>query len=231
MCKTKKINKKIAKQLEKQDSPVSLEKKPEVKERGGFFKHLFSKSVQTINKVDIHFGWTRNATKRIIKQLFLQKVDHFYFYSSIANIFYILEQGIKPVKFKKLKENEKYIVWTYLEKDGHIELELSTSSRHQFWSWCLENEIDLTTVAIFYIDLVKLYENTKKDWEFNNNLQRVIINELISVNAIRAILIKDMEIYKRLQQYVSHQQIDIKIFYGDKGIIEEIKGKELKVNE
>jgi hypothetical protein len=62
-------------------------------------------------------------------------------------------------------------------------------------------------------------------------LQRVIINEPISVNAIRAILIKDMEIYKRLQQYVSHQQIDIKIFYGDKGIIEEIKGKELKVNE
>jgi hypothetical protein len=52
----KKINKKIVKQLEKQGSPVSLEKKPEVKERQGFFKHLFSKSVQTINKVDIHFG-------------------------------------------------------------------------------------------------------------------------------------------------------------------------------
>ncbi|WP_339024542.1 acetyltransferase [Spiroplasma endosymbiont of Agriotes lineatus] len=231
MRKTKKINKKIAKHLEKQNFSMRLEKKPEVKEKRGFFRHLFPKRVQKINKVNIHFGWTRNATKRIIKQLLLQNVDHFYFYSSIANIFYILEQGIKPAKFKKLKENEKYIVWTYLEKDDHLELELSTSSRHQFWSWCLENEIDLTTVAIFYIDLVKLYENTKKDWEFNNNLQKVIINELISVNAIRAILIKDMEVYKRLQQYVSHQQIDIKIFYGDKGIIEEIKRKELKVNE
>lgn len=203
------------------ESPSTKKKKSRFK----FLKRIFSKHNNNEVISDINFEWTRRATKKIIKQLVAKNIDYFYFYTAIDNIFYILDHGIEPINMKKLKEHQKYIVWNYLEKAEYIELDLSNTSRNEFWNWCLENDINLSTVAVFYVDLKKLYEATKKDWEIDDYSQRIIIRESIKISAILGILVKDFEIYQRLKQYLDTQKIAIKLFYGENGSIK--FGKEL----
>lgn len=185
-----------------------------------WFSSNFTKTKKNKSHLEIHFGWTRRKTKNIVKGLLNQNIDILYFYTSVKNVFYILEHGIVPIRSKKMKAEENYVIWTYLEKQTKIELELSSTTRHHFWTWCLENKVSLHDIAIFYIDIKLLYENTSRDWEFSNSNQRISISEVIKPNTINAILVKDHQAYLRLQQYLEHQKSNIKVFFGKKGAIE-----------
>lgn len=214
------------KNLVKNELTVVTPLKGSAKIRFKLLRFLFLKQSKKKQAVVINFEWRRRATKKIINQLLDKNIDYFYFYTAINNIFYILDHGIQPATAKTLLPNQKYIVWSFLEKEDYLALEWANTSRNEFWNWCLEHKIDLATVAVFYLDLKRLYETTTRDWEIDNFSQRIIIRENISTKAILGILIKDFDIYKRLKLYLDSQKSHIKLFYGENGAVK--FGKELK---
>lgn len=196
-----------------------IEKKPKSKLFSKFFN--WKKKTNDSKDEDEQISYTlgRSQTKKIFKDLINKNITHLYFYTSSVNVFRILEQGIKPTKMIKLAKGEEYIVWTYLEKPNHIELELSNSTRYYFWQWCIDQMIDPNSIAIIYINLKKLFNVTSSEWDFNEQKQHLIIKEPINIKAIESILIKDRRILKRIEQYLKYNNSNIKVFYGESGNI------------
>lgn len=168
---------------------------------------------------NIFLNFRRRSTIQIIKHLENKNIFNLFFYTDISNITLILEQGIKPSSQIKLLPKQEYIVWTYLEHATYLELELGNSTRHFFWKWCAEQNVDVNKIAIISVDIHKLFQNTVKDWGLNVDTNRVQIYETIPVEAIDWILVKDRKMFRLAKLYIDNQRLKLKLFQGNNGNI------------
>ncbi|MBE4704327.1 acetyltransferase [Spiroplasma platyhelix] len=161
----------------------------------------------------------RRNTLQIIKYLESKNIFNCFFYTDVHNIPLILEQGIKPTGQIKLDPKEEYTVWTYLEHATYLELELGNSTRHYFWKWCTDQKVDLNNLAIISVDVKKLFQTTKLDWELNLETNRIQIYEKISNVAIDWILIKNKKMFNLTKIHAEKQNLKLKVFQGNAGQI------------
>lgn len=168
---------------------------------------------------NIFLNFRRRSTIQIIKHLENKNIFNLFFYTDVSNITLILEQGIKPSSQIKLLPKQEYIVWTYLEHATYLELELGNSTRHFFWKWCAEQNVDVNKIAIISVDIHKLFQNTVKDWGLNVDTNRVQIYETIPVEAIDWILVKDRKMFRLAKLYIDNQRLKLKLFQGNNGNI------------
>lgn len=157
----------------------------------------------------------RRNTVQIIKHLEAKNIFNCFFYTDVHNIPLILEQGIKPTGQIKLSPQEEYTVWTYLEHATYLELELGNSTRHYFWKWCTEQKVDLNNLAIISVDVDKLFQTTRLDWELNLETNRIQIYEKIPNVAIDWILIKNKKMFNLSKVHAEKQNLKLKIFQGN----------------
>ncbi|WP_338958041.1 acetyltransferase [Spiroplasma endosymbiont of Tiphia femorata] len=178
-------------------------------------------STSTNNKKrnNIFLNFRRRSTIQIIKHLENKNIFNLFFYTDVSNITLILEQGIKPSSQIKLLPKQEYIVWTYLEHATYLELELGNSTRHFFWKWCAEQNVDVNKIAIISVDIHKLFQSTTKDWGLNVDTNRVQIYETIPVEAIDWILVKDRKMFRLAKLYIDNQRLKLKLFQGNNGNI------------
>ncbi|WP_342257941.1 acetyltransferase [Spiroplasma endosymbiont of Nomada ruficornis] len=178
-------------------------------------------STSTNNKKrnNIFLNFRRRSTIQIIKHLENKNIFNLFFYTDVSNITLILEQGIKPSSQIKLLPKQEYIVWTYLEHATYLELELGNSTRHFFWKWCAEQNVDVNKIAIISVDINKLFQSTTKDWGLNVDTNRVQIYETIPVEAIDWILVKDRKMFRLAKLYIDNQRLKLKLFQGNNGNI------------
>lgn len=178
-------------------------------------------STSTNNKKrnNIFLNFRRRSTIQIIKHLENKNIFNLFFYTDVSNITLILEQGIKPSSQIKLLPKQEYIVWTYLEHSTYLELELGNSTRHFFWKWCAEQNVDVNKIAIISVDIHKLFQSTTKDWGLNVDTNRVQIYETIPVEAIDWILVKDRKMFRLAKLYIDNQRLKLKLFQGNNGNI------------
>lgn len=177
-----------------------------------FFKKVFNK----------HSG-----KKEVLKFLHQKNIHQLYFYTDVSNVLLILENGIKLIKDQKLKSNEEYIVWTYLENNNSIGLELDSSTRAHFWKWAIEAHVEVEKISVIGIDPIKLSNLIKSDWALDIKDNLIYIYETIPVEAIDFIMIKDKTNLQRIQTYITGQELNIDVYFGETGNIKEIKGKDL----
>lgn len=170
-------------------------------------------------RTNLFQNFRRRNTLQIIKYLETKNIFNCFFYTDVHNIPLILEQGIKPTGQIKLMPKEEYIVWTYLEHATYLELELGNSTRHYFWKWCTEQEVDLNNIAIISIDISKLFQTTKQDWELNLETNRIQIYEKIASSAIDWILVKNQKMLRLAKIHAERQNLKVKIFQGNEGQI------------
>ena len=168
---------------------------------------------------NIFLNFRRRSTIQIIKYLENKNIFNLFFYTDVSNITLILEQGIKPSSQIKLLSKQEYIVWTYLEHANYLELELGNSTRHFFWKWCAEQNVDVNKIAIISVDIHKLFQGTIKDWSLNIDTNRVQIYETVPVEAIDWILVKDRKIFRLAKLYIDNQRLKLKLFQGNNGNI------------
>lgn len=168
-------------------------------------------------RTNIFQHFRRRNTLQIVKYLESKSIFNCFFYTDVQNIPLILEQGIKPTGQIKLLPKEEYIVWTYLEHATYLELELGNSTRHYFWKWCTDQKVDLNNIAIISIDINKLFQSTKQDWELNLETNRIQIYEKISNSAIDWILVKNQKMFRLAKLYSEKQNLKLKIFQGNAG--------------
>lgn len=161
----------------------------------------------------------RRNTLQIVKYLESKNVYNCFFYTDVNNVPLILEQGIKPTGQIKLLPKEEYTVWTYLEHATYLELELGNSTRHYFWKWCADQKVDLSNLAIISIDVDKLFQTTKLDWELNLETNRIQIYEPIANAAIDWILVKNKKMFQLTKIHAAKQNLKLKVFQGNAGQI------------
>ncbi|MGL5268369.1 MAG: acetyltransferase [Spiroplasma sp.] len=177
------------------------------------------KSRKKKKRTNIFQNFHRRNTLQIVKYLETKNIFNCFFYTDVQNIPLILEQGIKPIGQIKLMPKEEYIVWTYLEHATYLELELGNSTRHYFWKWCTEQKVDLNNIAIISVDISKLFQVTKQDWELNLETNRIQIYEQISNSAIDWILVKNQKMFRLAKIHAERQNLKLKIFQGNEGQI------------
>ncbi|WP_425382795.1 acetyltransferase [Spiroplasma endosymbiont of Melieria omissa] len=184
-------------------------------------KKFNKSSTLTNNKKrnNIFLNFRRRSTIQIIKHLENKNIFNLFFYTDVSNITLILEQGIKPSSQIKLLPKQEYIVWTYLEHATYLELELGNSTRHFFWKWCAEQNVDVNKIGIISVDIHKLFQSTIKDWGLNVDTNRVQIYETIPVEAIDWILVKDRKMFRLAKLYIDNQRLKLKLFQGNNGNI------------
>lgn len=191
-------------------------------------KNIFDETVSTITldeetqEIKLGFGFRRHKTRSIIKNLKKNNIKSLLFYTDVENLMRQLEYGISPVNMIKLQKAEEYTVWTYLEKPDHIELELDSSGRHYFWKWINDQMLDPNNIAVVCLDIMPLFETTKKDWTYDESLKRISVYENIKPSNFKWILIKDNGKLERIKQYVETNKLKVKVFYGEKGNIEDL---------
>jgi hypothetical protein len=76
-------------------------------------------------------------------------------------------------------------------------------------------------VAVSAVDPAKLAKICKKDWAFDHVANVVYVYETIPPEAISWIMIKDRKNLQRIKTIVEGNGINIKVFYGENGNIEE----------
>ncbi|AHI52548.1 hypothetical protein [Spiroplasma culicicola] len=189
----------MAKEIEKD---IDLKKESPKK---GLFQKLFAAKAEQ---------------KKVFQIIKTKKNENLYFYTDVNNILLILENGIRLVKEQKLRSDQEYIVWTYLENNNSIGLEFDSSTRAHFWKWASEAKVDVEKISVVGIDPHKLAKLTKKDWALDNVGNIVYVYETIPVEAIDFIMIKDKSNLKRIQTYVEANDINIDVFFGETGNIE-----------
>lgn len=176
-------------------------------------------SISNKKRNNIFLNFRRRSTIQIIKHLESKNIFNLFFYTDVSNITLILEQGIKPSSEIKLLPKQEYIVWTYLEHATYLELELGNSTRHFFWKWCAEQNVDVNKIAIISVDVHKLFQSTTKDWGLNIDTNRVQVYEPIQVTAIDWILVKDRKMFRLAKLYIDNQRLKLKLFQGNNGNI------------
>ncbi|MDQ7983166.1 MAG: hypothetical protein REH79_03025 [Spiroplasma sp.] len=168
---------------------------------------------------NILFNFRRRKTIQIIKFLENKNIFNGFFYTDVHNITLMLEQGIKPTSEIKLSPKQQYVVWTYLEHATYLELELGNTTRHYFWKWCSEQNVQLNNIAIISVNLNKLFETTFDEWGLNLETNRIQVYERIPLNAIDWILVKDRRIFKLARTHIIGKNLKVKIFQGNAGEI------------
>ncbi|MBP1524997.1 MAG: acetyltransferase [Spiroplasma ixodetis] len=221
--------KKIKEYFSDENQPnLDISKLSEDNEKKNPFFNRFKKqkksnksSTSTNNKKrnNIFLNFRRRSTIQIIKHLENKNIFNLFFYTDVSNITLILEQGIKPSSQIKLLPKQEYIVWTYLEHATYLELELGNSTRHFFWKWCAEQNVDVNKIVIISVDIHKLFQSTTKDWGLNVDTNRVQIYETIPVEAIDWILVKDRKMFRLAKLYIDNQRLKLKLFQGNNGNI------------
>lgn len=177
------------------------------------------KSTKNKKGLNLFQNFRRRNTIQIIKYLESQNIYNAFFYTDVNNLSLILEQGIKPTGQIKLDPKEEYVVWTYLEHATYLELELGNSTRHYFWKWCTEQKVDLNNIAIISVDVNKLFQRTKQDWELNLETNRIQIYEKIHSSTIDWILVKNQKIFRLVKLHAEKQNLKLKVFQGNAGQI------------
>ncbi|QEH61499.1 hypothetical protein SCHIN_v1c03020 [Spiroplasma chinense] len=187
----------------------TIDKEIDLKEeepKKGLFKKIFSGKVEQ---------------KKVLQIIKTKKIKNLYFYTDVNNVLLILENGIRLVKDQKLKKEEEYVVWTYLENNNSVGLEFDSSTRAHFWKWASEAKVDVEKISIIGVNPDKLVKLTKKDWAFDAVANITYIYETIPVEAIDFIMIKDKANLKRIESYVDANDIDIDVFFGESGNIKQ----------
>ncbi|AXK50839.1 hypothetical protein [Spiroplasma alleghenense] len=163
--------------------------------------------------------------KTILSKIREHNVKNFLFYTNVDNIYLILENGIRLLSQKNLKKGEEYTVWTYLENDNSIGLEFDSSTRASFWKWALEAGLSVEEVGVIGINPAKLAENTIKDWSIDENSNIVYVYENIPVKTIEWIMVKDRKNLDKIKVIVESNDLDIAVYFGEKGNIKEVGKK------
>jgi len=219
--------KKIKEYFSTENQPnLDISKLPEDNEKkSSFFKRLKKSEplAQETGKLrnkhrkrnNIFLNFRRRSTMQIIKHLESKNVFNLFFYTDVSNITLILEQGIRPSSQIKLLPKQEYIVWTYLEHATYLELELGNSTRHFFWKWCAEQNVNVNKIAVISIDIHKLFQNTEKDWGLNIDTNRVQIYETVAIEAIDWILLKDRKMFRLAKLYIDSKRLKLKLFQGN----------------
>ncbi len=166
---------------------------------------------------NIKFSLKKWKTRKLVQNLFSEKINWLLFYTHESNVLHNLEFGINIVNDIKLKSGNNYVVWAYSQLTDRIILELSDSSRNNFWEWINKQKIDFNNIAIIAIDLEKLFENSKKNWIYDNDSRTISVFEKISPKTFKWIMIKNKLIYDRIKRYSSLTSLDLKIYYGIDG--------------
>ncbi len=113
------------------------------------------------------------------------------------------------------------------KKKQYIDCELENSSRAIFWNWVIENKINTQDIAIFVININKLFELTKQDWLEINEKNIVRIFENIEPSTIDSILVQKSSDLESINKYVNRHNLKINIYKGNQGKIKNIlNGKE-----
>ncbi|AGR40874.1 hypothetical protein [Spiroplasma taiwanense] len=167
----------------------------------------------------------KEGQKKVFQIIKNKKNNHLYFYTDVSNIFLILENGIRLLKDQKLKKDEEYIVWTYLENENSVGLEFDSSTRAHFWKWASEAKVDIEKISVIGINFDILAKVTKNDWALDEIKNIVYIYETIPLEAIEFIMIKDKANLNRIQTYVDANDIEIDVFFGETGNIEKKERK------
>ncbi len=218
--KFKKIKEKLKKEKKEDINFFIAEEdnneKPEQENKKPQYPKLEKKYRKSRN---ILFNFRRRNTIQIIKYLENKNIFNGFFYTDVHNITLLLEQGIKPTSEIKLLPKQQYVVWTYLEHATYLELELGNTTRHYFWKWCSEQNVQLNNIAIISINLNKLFETTYDEWGLNLETNRIQIYERIPIEAIDWILVKDRRIFRLARTHITGKNLKVKIFQGNDGEI------------
>ncbi|AGR41868.1 hypothetical protein [Spiroplasma diminutum] len=163
---------------------------------------------------------SKEGQKKVMNIVKAKKINNLYFYTDVNNILLILEHGIRLLKDQKLKKDEEYVVWTYLENNNSVGLEFDSSTRAHFWKWASESKVDIEKISVVGVDPNKLAKHTKNDWALDEAKNIVYVYEAIPLDVIDFIMIKDKANLKRIQTYVEANDIDIDVFYGETGNVD-----------
>ncbi|AUM62413.1 acetyltransferase [Spiroplasma monobiae] len=177
----------------------------ENKPKKGFLKKIFA---------------GKEGQKKVLNIVKTKKINNLYFYTDVSNVLLILEHGIRLIKDQKLRKDEEYVVWTYLENENSVGLEFDSSTRAHFWKWASESKVDIEKITVVGIDPSALAKLTKNDWAIDEVKNIVYIYETVPLEAIDFIMIKDKANLKRIQTYVEANDIDIDVFYGETGNVD-----------
>ncbi|QHX36412.1 hypothetical protein [Spiroplasma sp. BIUS-1] len=162
----------------------------------------------------------KEGQKKVLGIIKSKKISNLYFYTDVNNVLLILEHGIRLLKDQKLRKDEEYVVWTYLENENSVGLEFDSSTRAHFWKWASESKVNIEKITVIGIDPEKLAKLSKEDWAIDEVKNIVYIYETIPLEAIDFIMIKDKSNLKRIQTYVEANDIDIDVFYGETGNVD-----------
>ena len=166
----------------------------------------------SINKIKWKFNKRKNY--QIVKLLNKQNVYFLYFYTHINNVLRILEYGIQPIETINLNYNEEYIVWNYLQHQDYVKFELSSTTRHYFWQWINKNNINKIEISYICIGLAELYNNTKSDWEYNQENKSISLYETAPASTIRWIMINNNK-YDLIENYIKNQELNVKLYFSE----------------
>ncbi|WP_342269104.1 acetyltransferase [Spiroplasma endosymbiont of Aspidapion aeneum] len=169
---------------------------------------------------------SKSGMKGILKLAETKNVEHFLFYTHVNNVLIILENGIRLLDDKKLLPSQEYIVWTYLENEKSIGLEMDNSSRVNFWKWSNDANIDINEIATIAINYKYLAEISKKDWAHDDTSNLIYIYENINPEAIEWVMVKKRSEIELIKTYIENNNLNIDVFYGEKGNIEKIDKKD-----
>ncbi|WP_338969922.1 hypothetical protein [Spiroplasma endosymbiont of Labia minor] len=155
--------------------------------------------------------------KKIMLNVKQKNIKNFLFYTDVNNIIHILEYGIKNINSQKLQKDEIYTVWTYLEHDNSIGVELDTSTRAHFWKWASDNDVDVNQIAVIGINPYKLVDDSTKDWAKDETTNIIYIYDNIPINAIDWIMIKDKHHLKQIRTLIDSNNINVDVYFGSEG--------------
>ena len=170
-------------------------------------------------KLNIKFSYKKWKTKKMLQKIKLDNIKWLLFYTDENNLLYNLEFGINIVNKIKLKKGQNYIVWSFSQLYDQINLELSNSGRNNFWDWAIKQKIDPSKVAVIAIDILKLFNSTKKEWKFDDDNKTISIFEYIDPTTFKWVMVKNKNIKNRILNYTSVALPKMSVFYGNDGII------------
>jgi len=167
-------------------------------------------------KVTKKFRLFKIYNRKITNNLDLQNINWFYLYSDVFNLNFILKNGIKICKDIILKDNQKYIVWSFSQLQDQINLVLENDKKI-FWDWFYEQKINDHYIMTVAINKNELFNFCKKKWNFNKNI--LTIFESIPVELISWILVHNKKKFNEGNLIIKNNNLKIKMFYGSEGQI------------
>ncbi|ATG97589.1 hypothetical protein [Mesoplasma lactucae] len=177
------------------------------------------------------FLMNKSEKKKILKLAQKKDVSFFLFYTDYRNILNIIENGITQLKNINLSKDETYYVWSYLQHDESVDLELDNSSRAYFWKWATDAHVKLENLCVIGIDPLKLAEQTVNDWVYDSSLKLVSVHETIPAESIAWIMIRREKPLKNIEQMVKMADLDIDVYYGNNAEIKRLKRRSPKKRE